>query len=207
MFKNRDDLILYANKFVKRRIKTFRKDISICLTADENHSHAYMPALLTCISLLELFSGLYAGKLKRIGIDGILSYSKRFLKTNTYTCDRLSVLYEMFRHKIAHVTQPYGVFDTYSVYSKHPLKQFPKRLITWKVNASDRHPPIDIVSKAGTLTEQPPWHVRYTHKCMVSIHRLNIDICKSATGKGGYLEELKKEEGVQNRFEKCMIEF
>lgn len=206
-FSNVNELVGYAKKFVDHRIEIFRKDISICLKADKKQRHAYMPALITCISLLELFSGLYAGKLTWIKLDGIIEYSKKFLDTNAYTCDRLAILYEMFRHKIAHLSIPYGVFDTHSVGKNHILTIAPRRLITWHINATSRNPPIDIYPEKGFLTEQPPWPVNYDHKCKVSIHRLRVDICKSATGTGGYLDNLKSDAKARKHFENCMLNF
>ncbi|GAH07630.1 unnamed protein product [marine sediment metagenome] len=183
-FQNKRELISFAQRFTKERIEIFRKDISICLKADAKGRHAYMPALMTCISLLELFSGLYAGKLKYIRLIGILDYSKKFMDSNIYSTDRLSVLYEVFRHKIAHITQPYGVFDTHSVNADHPLQNYPQKFITWKVNATNRHPPIDIVSEKGALTKSPPWPVNFSHRCTVSVYRLKVDLPKSMQGNG-----------------------
>jgi hypothetical protein len=48
-FKSNDELISFARKLLKDRVGSFRKDIAICLKADENRSHAYFPALITCI--------------------------------------------------------------------------------------------------------------------------------------------------------------
>jgi hypothetical protein len=139
----------YAETFVKRRINTFRKDLCICLRPDEKGRHAYMPGLMTCISLLELLSGLFIGKLNGIRLNGILRYTNQFMDSSTYTDERISILYEMFRHKIAHITQPYGIFDTYSVRSKkHVLRKYPRRRITWQVNASNRHTAIVIYRQA-----------------------------------------------------------
>jgi hypothetical protein len=207
-FKNQRELVSYARRFVKERIEVFGKDLSICLNADANGRHAYMPALISCISLLELLSGLHAGKLEFIGLKGIIDYTKKFMDTNVYSSDRLAVLYEGFRHKIAHVTQPYGVFDTFKIARKNP--QFLNnghRLITWRVNATNRYPPIDIVPENGTLTKRPPWPVKYSHRCIVSIYRLKVDIPRSALGTGGYLENLKIDPQARNNFEKCMQEF
>ena len=212
-FSNQQDLISYANYFVKERIEVFNKDMKICLLADRDKRHAYMPALMACISLLELFAGLYSGQLKFIRLDGIIKYSEKFLDSNIYTADKLSILYEMFRHKIAHNTQPYGVFNTHSVGNKCRLNQQSKRLITWQVNATNRNPPIDIIPKAGNLINmrlgkrRPPWPVSYTHKCTISIHRLKVDFSRSATGKSGYLEHLKADSTAQKNFETCMLEF
>lgn len=207
-FKNKHELVLYAQRFVRERIEVFRKDLSICLKADAKGRHAYMPALITCVSLLELLSGLHAGKLWPIGLKGIIEYTKKFMDANVYSTDRLAVLYEGFRHKIAHVTQPYGVFDTDTI--ANDKQQFlikGRRLITWRVNATNRYPPIDIVLENGTLTKRSPWPVTYSHRCIVSIYRLKVDIPKSALATGGYLENLKMDIKAQQNFESCMIKF
>jgi hypothetical protein len=206
-FKSKRHLVLYSQRFVRERIKVFRKDLSICLKADPNGRHAYMPGLMTCVSLLELLSGLYAGKLKKIGLDGIINYTKKFMDSNAYSSDRLAVLYEAFRNKIAHITQPYGVFDTHSVRENHILKNMPERRITWKVNAANRYPPIDIISENGKLTKSPPWPVSYSHRCIVSIHRLKVDIPKSALKSGGYLEHVSNDPDAQINFLKCMRDY
>ena len=186
----------YARNFIRSRISIFRKDINICLKADSRGRHAYMPGLLACISLLELFSGLYKGSLYPIGLNGIIEYSKKFLDTNIYTEDRLSVLYLAFRHKIAHITQPYGVFKTRD-----------NRRITWKVAAGRRPLPIEIVDDVGTLYKEPPWPVTHSHRCIVSIYRLKVDIPKSALKTGGYLDFLKTDLDAQDNFKKCMLEY
>jgi len=205
-FNNRHELVPYADQFVKNRIKVFRKDLSICLKADANGRHAYMPALITCISLLELFSGLYIGKLRFISLKGIIKYAEKFMDSNDYSSDRLTVLYLMFRHKIAHLGRPYGIFDTDTVshQNREYLREGPRRLISWRVNATDRHPPIEIIPENGTPSESPPWPVFFSHRCIVSIYRLKVDIVKSARS---YLEHVRMDIKAQNKFCKCIEEF
>lgn len=205
-FKDRHELVSYAHKFVNNRIEVFRKDLSICLKADAKGRHAYMPALITCISLLELFSGLYIGKLKYIGLKGIIKYAEKFMDSNDYSSDRITVLYLMFRHKIAHLGRPYGIFDAdpKSPQNREYLSEGPRRLISWRVNATDRHPPIEIIPENGTPKESPPWPVTFSHRCIVSIYRLKVDIPRSAKS---YLEHVKKNKKAQNKFCKCIKEF
>jgi hypothetical protein len=166
-----------------------------------------MPGLMTCISLLELLSGLFIGKLNKIRLKGILRYSNQFMDSSTSTDERISILYEMFRHKIAHLTQPYGVFDTHSVHKKHLLQKYPRMRFTWQVNASNRHPAVDILPSPGTLRNDPPWPVAFTHRCVISLHRLKIDIPRSVTSISGYLAHLKIDSQAKVNFAKCMSEF
>jgi len=61
-FKTDADVVKFAKAFLDEHHERFRKDIDICLRPDAK-SHAYFPALITCIAFAELLSGLYAGKL------------------------------------------------------------------------------------------------------------------------------------------------
>lgn len=89
-----------------------------------------MPGLMATISLLELLSSLYAGKVKDVGLSGILKYAHAFLDGNQYTDDRIAVLYELFRHKIAHLGHPYGVFDSHDVTQSCILQKNSRRWIS-----------------------------------------------------------------------------
>ena len=197
----------YAKSFVQRRIATYKKDMSICLTRNSQGSHAYIPGLMATISLLELLSGLYAGKVKGIGLSGILEYSHTFLDSNQYTDDRLAVLYELFRHKIAHLSHPYGVFDSHEVAKSCILLNKPRCWITWQINATDSKPAINIIENAGTLINDPPWPVNYSHKCKVSLKRLSIDIPRSANATSGFLGYLKKSSTGMILFNQFMKKF
>jgi hypothetical protein len=63
-FKSEKDLTQYAARFFRDRVQSFRKDVSICLTANADGHHAYFPASITCIGFLDFLSGLNAGKLE-----------------------------------------------------------------------------------------------------------------------------------------------
>jgi hypothetical protein len=197
----------YAKSFIQGRIATYKKDISICLTRDCHRSHAYMPGLMATVSLLELLSGLYVGKVKYIGLRGILEYAHKFLDGHQYTDDRIAVLYELFRNKIAHLSQPYGVFDSHDVAESCILRQHPRRWITWQINASDTKPSIQILPTPGTLTERPPWPIQYSHKCKVSLRRLSIDIPRSANATTGLLAHLRASSNGMTSLNKFMNNF
>ena len=66
---------------------------------------------ITCIAFTEFLSALYAGDLDGPGLNQLKNYAAAFM-TAEYTADRLAVLYECFRHKVAHLALPHAVFDT-----------------------------------------------------------------------------------------------
>jgi hypothetical protein len=159
-FKSDTKLIKFARLFFRDRVGSFRKDVAICLTADANRSHAYFPALITCIGFLDLLSGLYAGRIEGHSLSELKSYAAKFMDRTKYHPLHLAILYLAFRHKIAHLSFPYLVFDTANrkefVGQKH-------RRITWSVHASKRSSPIEVVDHASKLFKRSvrPWDVSY----------------------------------------------
>ena len=192
------DVVAFAQAFLNNRRETFRKDIDICLTP-ANNSHAYFPALITCIAFADLLSGLYAGKLDGHGLNELKNYVSKFMNTADYDSDRLDILYECFRHKVAHLAQPYAVFDTYS---KERFRNQPRRLITWTVTELVQTPAIEIVAEQKQIERAPtPWPVFYDHRVTVSVPTLAQDIEASIPG---YLGHLRKDQVARDRFKNCM---
>lgn len=167
--------IAYANRFIFWRLEVFQKDMGVCLTADARGIHAYMPALVTCIAWLELFTGLFKGNLdlrKLPGPDPALNAIKDFCGSYlpSYSPDLISLLYKDYRHKIAHVGAPYVV-------AVHDGKR-----ITWAIH--DRRgpgrPALELVAYRGTITSVSPWPVSYDHRFEVCLSTLRDDLERAA---------------------------
>ena len=202
-FTSDQELTRFARSFLWGRVCGVRKDIAICLTANKQGDHAYFPALMTCITFLDLLSGLYAGKLRGQGLSELVVYARTFMNTNHYDNLRLAILYECFRHKIAHLSHPYVVLDTTT------SKKIPKplRRVTWTVCATNRSVPIELVSYPSARTVQrtrTPWPVKFDTRAKISIHRLKVDAIKSIYGPSGYLAKLKTDRSTRERFARCM---
>jgi hypothetical protein len=203
-FTSDKKLISFARLFFKDRVGSFRKDIAICLTADANRSHAYFPALITCIGFLDLLSGLYAGKLEGHSLGELKLYAARFMNGADYESLRLEVLYLAFRHKLAHLSFPYLVFDTTT---KRGYSGKQQRRITWTVQATKRKPPIELIDYDPPLFMKKsvrPWPVDYNCRAIISVRSLQIDIVKSIYGKTGFLSHLTTDTAGRERFAKCM---
>ena len=110
-FSSDAEIVEFARAFLDEHLVRFRKDIKICLTPNAEGNHAYFPALITCIAFAEFLSALYSGNFDGPGLDQLKNYAAEFM-TAEYTKDRLNVLYECIRHKVAHLALPYAVFDT-----------------------------------------------------------------------------------------------
>ncbi len=191
--------------FLRGRVKGFRKDIEICMTR-KGRTHAYFPALITCIAFADLLSGLNAGKLEGHGRKHLVQYAAQFMNPAHYDAHRLSILYEMFRHKLAHLGHPYAVFDTGS---KPDVFKGSRQRIAWTVQATRRTPPIELVALSTprvprTLT---PWPVPYDHRIHVSVRTLAADLVRSVRGPAGLLRFVQSDTAAKSRFWKCMETF
>src|SRR2546430_1655974 len=98
-FRSDQELLEFSRVFLRALVQNFRKDISICLTADTAGRHAYFPALMTSIAFADFLSGLYAGTLERQSLNELKAYAAKFMNRSNYNPLRLEILYEMFRHK------------------------------------------------------------------------------------------------------------
>lgn len=181
------------------------------MTPDENKQHAYMPAIMGCASFIELFSGLFSGNVSDpVGIANIICFTKRFLDKSEFTEERICLFFSMFRHKVAHVSRPYSVFDSHDVHNNNPLKNYPKRRITWYITATYKKPAIEIIAKNGELKKdrRPPWkQAPYSHICQINLKRMIKVFPNAVTGPKGYLNEIMCCQSVRNDFIKCMDSF
>ena len=192
----------YAKKYLKERIDTFRKDMAICLTSDGNGSHAYFPALLTCLSLIDLVSCLNTGDLDPRGMNHVLTFAKTYMPQPKYDDFNVTLLWLMFRHKTMHSSQPYGVFDTYS--RTGILRNQPRMKFTWTVSEKSQAVPILVAEEQGEVTGRSPWPSPYTHRCTISLPLLQDHIEGAVLGKDGYLCCLQRDQKQLDQFARCI---
>jgi len=148
-------------------------------------------------------SSLYAGNLAGPALKQLKKYAADFLPAD-YTEDRLDVLYECFRHKVAHLALPYAVFDTTK---SETFRGQSKRLITWTVDSGRRKLSIEIVQVKPVQqvkTAVTPWPVHYDHRATVYLCRLTCDI-KTSLSK--YLHHLETDATARCHFQKCMATY
>ncbi len=207
-FKSDKELVAFVRAFFRNHVKSFRKDVAICMTA-ANGDHAYFPALITCVAFADLLSGLHAGTLRDHGLKELKRYAGKFMKAE-YTADarRLDLLYECLRHKIAHLAHPYAVFDTNT--KQKTFRGQPRQRVTWTVYACQRRPAIEVIdfptpqflSKAVR-----PWPVSYNCRIKVSVRSFQSDIVGSIYGRSGNLCHLQSDRMAREHFAKCMNDY
>jgi hypothetical protein len=161
---------------------------------------------LARVAFAELLSSLYAGTIADQGLklEELKRYAAEFMKPE-YTADRMDMLYEFLRHKVAHLAYLYAVFDTSTKAAK--FRGQPRRRVTWTIHETERRPAIEIVdySTPKQLVQTPtPWPVTYDCRIEVGVRSLAIDIVWSVEK---YLKDLKSNPKTQNNFASCMEDY
>jgi hypothetical protein len=203
-FQSDKALIKYSRVLLRELVKNFRKDMAICLRRGGG-SHAYFPALMTSIGFADFLSGLNSGTLEHQHLKELKAYAGRFMNSQNYDTLRLEILYEMFRHKLAHLGYLPVVFDTAT--KPNRFSGQPRRHITWGVYATRRKQPIeveDLTTQQYLTRATYPWHVPYDCRVRISLQHLQIDIIKSIYGPSGYLRALEADSRLRNNFAVCM---
>lgn len=191
---------VFAAKFIKGRLSGFEKDMKICLTPIKSESrsgvtHAYFPALAACCGILEYLAALYLGNVRGVGWQQVADLAARYLPQPDYDRETVRVLFDAFRHPVAHRGIASGVW----VDRNHGAGR--GRRLTWKVLADARRPACEVVAEIGQLRRDPPWPCPYTHRVHIHLKALLIDIRSAANL---YSKEMEKDRQLQANFEACM---
>lgn len=179
----------------------FEKDMRICLTptrdpeSSSGTTHAYLPALAACCGMLEYLTALYRGNTKGNGWQQIAEFAKRYLPQPDFDREAVRVLFDVFRHPIAHRGIASGIWI-----DRNPGPGAGRR-VTWKVSADARRPACEVVLERGRLIFDPPWPCEYTHRGHIHLHSLRIDIRKATVRYG---REVARDQQLLRRFETCM---
>lgn len=189
----------FASHYIESRLAGFEKDIGICLTPVDakdraGKTHAYFPALASCCGLLEYVTALERGDTEGIGCNEVSRWALKYMLQPDYDDDTVRVLFNAFRHSVAHRGFASGVWVE-KVQGKTP------RRVTWRVHANSRQPSCRLVAELGVLKRDPPWPCKYTHRMHIHLKRLRIDL---RSGVLRYRDALMQSDTLQENFIKCM---
>jgi hypothetical protein len=191
-------MAMFAAMFIQGRMEGFEKDMKICLTpadsdAGSGVTHAYLPALAACCGILEYLTALFRGNIKGIGWQQIAEFAERYLRQPDFHRETVRVLFDAFRHPVAHRGIASGVW----VDRNHGPEK--GRRLTWKISADARRPACEVVSEVGELMMDPPWPCPYTHR-HIHLRSLWVDIRNAANL---YCQEIAEDGQLQANFEAC----
>ncbi len=195
-----EDTAKFAGRFIKGRLIGFEKDMQICLTPVKSKTgsgitHAYFPALAACCGILEYLAALYRGNIRGVGWPQVADWAQNFLPQPDYDRDTIRILFETFRHPVAHRGIASGVWlDRNNGAGRG-------RRLTWKVSADAKRPACEVVEEKGQLKRDPPWPCPYTHRVHIHLRGMWIDIRNAAIL---YSKKLTINQQLQTNFEACM---
>lgn len=192
------DALAFAQHFVRARLWSLEKDMEICLSpmtlpGRKTPTHAYFPALAACCGTLEYLTGLHQGRLRGIGWRQIVPWAAAFMRQPDYDEEAIRVLFEVFRHPVAHRGIASGVW----VDGRGAME----RRLTWNVKADARFPGVDVRQEKGELTRDPPWPCPFTHRVHIHLGRLWRDL-RDASDR--YVDVLADDQGSLENFQCCM---
>ncbi len=194
------DMRRFAEEFIAARLAGFEKDMKICLTGIPSKTrsgltHAYFPALSACCGTLEYLTALHRGNRNRIGWQQVSVWSQRYLPQPDFDQDIVRILFEAFRHSVAHRGIASGIWVD--------RNQGPGlgRRITWRVLADSQRPSCNLVPESGKLRRDPPWLCTYSHRMHIHLASLKVDI---RDGANRYKRELRFDGELLENFESCM---
>jgi hypothetical protein len=191
-------MAMFAGRFVQGRMEGFEKEMRICLTptvSDAGVTHAYLPALAACCGTLEYLTALYRRNVRGIGWQQIADFAGRYLPQPDFKTETVRVLFDVFRHPIAHRGIASGVWVDRN------RGATAGRRLTWNVSADARRPACEVVSEVGRLMMDPPWPCPYTHRGHIHLRALWVDIRRAAAR---YSKDVASDQQLQANFEACM---
>lgn len=199
----------FAEQFLWERVRLYQKDVDICLTPSLRDglkpTHAYFPAFMSCMGLLDFASCLSVGCLRRNGWGHIGSYCEAHAPE--LNCPEFRVVFKGFRHKVAHGAHPYIV---YKVCKSDADGAYEGALVKWVFDERDLNPAVEVIPHERRPLSRPllPWPVAYDHSLTVYIGRLSRLVTDSiVTGPRSYLETIRTDDKALARFKQCMDEY
>lgn len=169
------EMASYASAHIKERMDGFTKDIRICLRpivhpTTRRPTVAFSPALATCCATLEYLTSLATGRRNGPRVDQIAGFARDYMPQPDYNADVIAVLFEAFRHAVAHR----GIVSGVMLHGKS------NRRIAWLLADGLSRPAIQITVDAGEDL-RAPWHCPHTHRAHIYLRRLASDIRAGGT--------------------------
>jgi hypothetical protein len=190
----------FAKQFVLDRLAGFSKDMEICLRpipskTRSGDTHAYFPALTAACGTLEYLAAMHSGRVKGLGFKEVSDWSKIYMPQPDYDEETIRVLFDAFRNSIAHRGIASGVW----IDQKHGPNH--KRRLTGKIYEDSSKPSISVIEESGTLTKDPPWPCKYTHRVHIHLSSLIEEVELAA---GRFATDLENNAGLHKNFYSCM---
>ena len=190
-FADTDELIQFAQTFLRDRTDSLQHDVMVCT----HGATAAFPAILYCFSTIDLLGALLGGDAKPTkGVtDRAKAYARCFMH---YSADQCELLWGVFRHTIVHLAQP------------NPAKLFKSKKTTWRYWHDDGGHHLKLAPLIPPVHEARTSGLSFdAEQCLeISIRHLAVDIVDSVHAPGGYLHTLASDTELQEKFTKAVME-
>lgn len=138
---------------------------------------------------------LHRGKLNKSGWREVVMWTNRYLPKPDYSEDVVRVLFDGFRHSVAHRGIATGIW-----LDRHPTGMVERR-VTWKLFEDSERPACRLMEDVGLLRKDPPWPCPHTHRMHIHLGSLAEDLC---AGAASYANDLADDTALQKNFERAM---
>ncbi len=189
-FRDDQELLEFAERFLNERIKSLVADTAHCLAG----GGGIFPALLYALATIDLLGALLAGKATKKGAQTssqARAYMERFMH---YSPDEAKLIQDLFRHKLVHLAQP------------KPVVRDNGRTISWQLWRDDqqRHRQLEATPGNAPVTSQLT--VIWTHRLSLSIRHFEEEIKSSVQDTAEYLDSLRADPALQILFDNAIAE-
>ncbi|MPZ06523.1 MAG: hypothetical protein GEU26_08910 [Nitrososphaeraceae archaeon] len=178
---NTDELD-FVRKFVTDKMDSLQKDVKHCL----QRPFAPMPAILWCVSCVDLLGALQAGQAsdKADTSRNSRKYMKLFMG---YTPEQIDLILKVFRHKLVHLAQP------------GPLSSYKGKTVAWQYVHEYTPDHLALQDCPDQVTVRPGWIVHVDQVFTLGITQFMQDIRNSVFRTGGYLQKLETNTDILKR--------
>ena len=191
-FLDQNELIDFAKGYLKDKMSSLEKDVNHCLVKP----YAPMPAILWCLTCVDLLGALLAGQAAR-KIPGTRENvdtkknSQNYMRTfMNYTPDQTVLILGVFRHKLVHLAQP------------GPLSSYNGNTIVWEYDheSTPNHLVLENLSPAHVTDIKPGWQETVNQKFTLGIRQFMQDIKNSVFKPGGYSGKIETDPDIRENF-------
>lgn len=195
-FKSDDEVIEFAEIFLKGRIESLKYDVERCLKKDVK-GYSPFPALMYCLSVIDLLGSLLSGEVNEgSSTTNARKYAIKYMK---YHPSVTKIIWKRFRHKMFHLAMPDTGF------------KFNKQIVTWNLHDLNPNnhlrviPPARKIIDIGKDIGKGQGNIPLSGEFVINIKSLEENIEKSIfDSHNGYIKHLKSDLMLVNNFKKAI---
>jgi len=178
----------FVVRFITGKMDTLQKDVNHCL----QEPFAPMPAILWCVSCIDLLGALHGG---RASHKGTTERSRKYMEElMDYTAEQVDLILNVFRHKLVHLAQP------------GPISSYKDKTVAWQYVHEYTLDHLTLQDYQKDIVIRPGLVVHVDQVFTLGITQFMQDIRCSVFKPGGYLQKLKTVSDILQRCKNAVRE-